>query len=92
MDVLILIGRILFSVLFLVSAFAHLAKREMMAGYAAGRGVPGAKVLVPVTGVQIAVGAIMVAFGIWPDLGALLLFIFLLLTAFQEPGSAAVLA
>lgn len=67
MDVLILIGRILFSALFLVSAFGHLTKREMMAGYAAGRGVPGAKVLVPVTGIQIAIGAIMVAFGLWPD-------------------------
>lgn len=82
MDVLILIGRLLFSALFLVSAFGHLTKREMMAGYAAGRGVPGAKVLVPVTGIQIAIGAIMVAFGLWPDLGALLLFIFLLGTAF----------
>ncbi|MET3172804.1 UNVERIFIED_ORG: putative oxidoreductase [Arthrobacter sp. UYCu721] len=82
MDVLILIGRVLFSVLFLVSAFGHLTKREMMSGYAASRGVPAARVLVPLTGVQLGVGAVMVALGLWPDLGALILFVFLLPTAF----------
>lgn len=82
MDVLMLIGRLLFSVLFLVSAFNHLTKRKMMAGYASGRGVSAARLLVPVTGVQIGLGAVLVALGLWPDLGALILFVFLLPTAF----------
>lgn len=86
MDVLILIGRVLFSVLFLVSAVGHLTKREMMSGYAAGRGVPAARWLVPLTGVQIGAGSLMVALGLWPDLGALILFVFLVPTAFLMHG------
>lgn len=82
MDILILIGRVLFSVLFLNAAYAHLAKREMMSAYAAAKGVPGARFLVPATGIQIAAGSLMVAMGLWPDLGALILFVFLVPTAF----------
>ena len=42
MDVLFLIGRILFSAIFLSSAFAHLTATGDMAGYAESRGVrPG---------------------------------------------------
>ncbi len=77
MGILILIGRVLFSVLFLVSAYGHFTKWKMMAGYAAGKGVRAAGFWVPFTGVQIAVGALMVALGLWPDLGALILFVFL---------------
>jgi putative oxidoreductase len=82
MGILIVIGRVLFAVLFLVSAYGHLTKRKMMAGYAASRGLPSAEFLVVATGVQIAVGSIMVALGLWPDLGALILFLFLVPTAF----------
>lgn len=81
MDILVLIGRILFSALFLTSGYAHLARRQMMAGYAASKGVPLARLLVPATGVQIIAGALMILLGIWQDLGALLLVIFLVPTA-----------
>lgn len=81
MDVLVLIGRILFSALFLTSGYAHLARRQMMTGYAAGKGVPLARLLVPAAGVQIIAGALMILLGIWQDLGALLLVIFLVPTA-----------
>lgn len=53
-----------------------------MAGYAASKGVPAAPVMVLLTGAQILIGALMVALGIWPDLGALLLVVFLVPTAF----------
>ena len=53
-----------------------------MAGYAASKGVPGAPVMVVLTGLQLLVGALMVAVGIWPDIGALLLVAFLVPTAF----------
>lgn len=82
MDVVILIGRILFALLFLSSGFGHLARADMMAGYAESLGVKPAKPLVLVTGVQIIVGAVMVAAGIWADLGSLLLVAFLIPTAF----------
>jgi uncharacterized membrane protein YphA (DoxX/SURF4 family) len=80
--ILILIGRLLFVALFLKSAYGHITRRKMMAGYAAARGVPAAEFLVVATGVQMAAGSLMVALGLWPDLGALILFLFLIPTAF----------
>lgn len=42
MDVLVLVGRILFAALFLMSGFGHLTQTKMMAQYTASRGVPQA--------------------------------------------------
>ena len=81
MDVVVLIGRILFALLFLGSGVAHITQRHMMAGYAASKRVPAASLAVPASGVLILVGALMVAVGVWPDLGALLLVVFLVPTA-----------
>ena len=83
MDVVALIGRILFAALFLGSAFGHLTQSEAMAGYAGSRGVPQAKLAVLGSGVLILIGGLMVLLGVWMDLGALLLVIFLLPTAFR---------
>lgn len=82
MDVVFLIGRILYSALFFGSAMGHLTKSDDMGGYAASKGIPAAKVMVLVTGVQILVGGLMVLLGLWGDLGALLLALFLLGAAF----------
>jgi putative oxidoreductase len=81
MDVVALIGRILFAALFLGSAFGHLTQADAMAGYAASRGVPQAKLAVLGSGVLILLGGLLVLLGIWMDLGALLLVIFLVPTA-----------
>ncbi|MFD9220632.1 DoxX family protein [Streptomyces sp. NPDC060064] len=81
MDVLVLIGRILFCVLFLNSAVGHLTKAKAMAGYAGARGVPAPAVAVPASGFLLLAGGLMVAFGVWADLGALLLVVFLVPTA-----------
>lgn len=86
MDVVVLIGRILFAVLFLGSGIAHVTQRQMMAGYAASKKVPAAALAVPASGVLIVIGALMVAVGVWPDLGALLLAAFLVPTAFLMHG------
>ena len=86
MDILVLVGRIAFSLLFFASAYGHFSQRTMMSGYAASKGVPAAGLMVPLTGVLLAVGATMVAVGIWPDLGALLLLVFLLPTAVMIHG------
>jgi putative oxidoreductase len=82
MDVVALIGRILFALLFLGSAFGHLTQADAMAGFAASRGLPQPKLAVLGSGVLILVGGLLVLLGIWIDLGALLLVIFLLPTAF----------
>jgi putative oxidoreductase len=86
MDWIVLIGRVLFAFLFIGSGSGHLARRAAMTGYAESRGVPLAKLAVPVTGVQIIVGGLMVLLGVWADLGALLLVVFLLPTAVLMHG------
>jgi putative oxidoreductase len=80
-DVVALIGRILFVVLFLGSGFAHLTQTQAMAGYASSKGVPAAKLATQVSGVVIIIGAVMLLLGVWADLGALLLVVFLFPTA-----------
>jgi putative oxidoreductase len=78
-DVVFLVGRILFGLLFVSSGFmAHLgeggrAGRE----YARSLGAPSPDLLVPLSGITIIVGGLMVALGIWADLGALLIIGFL---------------
>lgn len=82
MDVLFLIGRILFVALFLGSAVGHFTKTADMAGYAESRGMRPGRPAVLATGVQIAIGALLVLLGIWIDVGFILLALFLLGTAF----------
>lgn len=82
MDVIALIGRILFVFLFFGSAFGHLTQTEAMAGYAGAKGVPSPKAATFGSGVLMAIGALMLLLGVWADLGALLLVVFLLPTAF----------
>lgn len=81
MDVIVLIGRILFCALFLGSGVGHLMQRNQMAQYAGSKGVPAPEVFVPLTGVQMLVGGLMVLLGIWADLGLLILIAFLVPTA-----------
>ena len=86
MEWLVLMGRLLFAVLFLGSGAGHLTQSQMMAGYAQSKGVPWARASVLGTGVLIVVGALMVLLGVWADLGALLLVVFLLPTAVLMHG------
>lgn len=81
MDVLVLIGRILFAVLFLNSAYAHFSQTRNMAGYAASKGVPQAYAATVAGGILLALGSVSVLLGIWADLGSLLLAAFLIPTA-----------
>jgi putative oxidoreductase len=81
MDVIVLIGRILFVAIFLASGFAHLGQARDMAGYVSSKGIPNALLLVRASGVQLLVGGLMVLLGIWMDLG------FLILAAFLVPAA-----
>jgi len=83
MDIVLIVGRVLFSLLFISSGVAHLTKLEAMTGYAQYKKVPAAKLSVIVTGLMLIIGGLYVALGIYADLGALLLTIFLLLSAFK---------
>ncbi|MFI9414337.1 DoxX family protein [Nocardia gamkensis] len=81
MDVVVLIGRVLFAVLFLTSALGHFTQTEAMAGYAQSKGVPMAKAAVLGSGLLFALGGLSVLLGVWADLGALLLVLALVPTA-----------
>ena len=83
MDIIFIVGRILFALIFINSGFAHFAQREAMTGYAQFKKVPAAKLAVPLTGLMILVGGLSVVLGFWVDLGALLLAAFLIVTAFM---------
>ena len=81
MDVIVLIGRVLFVAIFFGSGAAHFTHTADTAGYATSRGVSNAELLVRVSGVQILIGGLMVLLGVWMDLGFLILAAFLLPTA-----------
>jgi putative oxidoreductase len=79
-DVVFLIGRILFGFLFVMSGLtAHLGEGGKVGReYARSLGAPSPDFLVPLSGVTIIVGGVMIALGIWADLGALLIIGFLI--------------
>jgi putative oxidoreductase len=81
MDILVLIGRILFGALFLNSAIGHLTQSKAMAGYAGSKKIPAAQATVLASGALLLLGSVSVLFGLWADLGALLLLAFLVPTA-----------
>ena len=81
MDVIILIGRILFGGFFLMSGINHFTKLEAMTGYAKYKKLPAAKLGVLISGLMLVIGGISIILGYYADLGALLLAIFLVLAA-----------
>jgi len=86
MDIIVLIARILFAYLFLTSGYGHLSQSQAMAGYAQAKGVPAARYMVLSSGVLIIVGALMLLLGVWGDLGALFIAVFLIPTAVLMHG------
>lgn len=77
MAFLLLLGRILFVTFFVVGGIGHFTRRQMLTGYARSLGVPAASFLVFFGGVIILAGSLSVVLGLWPDLGAILVIIFL---------------
>jgi putative oxidoreductase len=82
MDVLLLIGRVLFSMIFLASAVGHFKNTDGMAGYAASKGLKNVKPLVQLTGLMLVIGALAVLLGVYAQYGVLLLIAFLVPTTF----------
>ncbi|WP_280400523.1 DoxX family protein [Nocardia carnea] len=80
MDVVILIGRVMFVILFLSSALGHFTQTKAMAGYAQSKGVPMPEMAVRASGALMLLGSISILLGIWADLGALLLLVMIVPT------------
>lgn len=83
MNAVLVIGRILFAIVFLRSGIMHLTKLESMTNYAKYKKVPAPKISVALTGVAIILGGLWVALGVYADLGSLIIAAFCLLAAVQ---------
>ncbi|MGI9131872.1 MAG: DoxX family protein [Candidatus Nanopelagicaceae bacterium] len=81
MDLIIVIGRILFGGFFLMSGINHFTKLEAMTGYAKYKKLPAAKLGVLISGLMLVIGGISIILGYYADLGALLIAIILVLAA-----------
>ncbi len=73
---IVLLGRILFSIVFLLSSIDHFDGHDL--SYAIAAHVPLAKIAVPIAGVMILAGGLSILFGYKAKLGALLIIIFLI--------------
>jgi putative oxidoreductase len=81
MELLLLIGRIIFGGFFIMSGINHFTNVGMMAGYAGSKNVPAPPLAVIGTGVLLVLGGLSVVLGFLPILGLLLLIIFLVPTS-----------
>ena len=77
----VLLGRILFSVIFLNSGLFHFS--GMAVGYASAQGVPLASILVPFSGVIAIVGGLLILLGYKAKWGAWLIVLFLIPVTFM---------
>jgi putative oxidoreductase len=76
MNYFVLAGRILYSLIFLMTLMGHFNHETVV--YAASKGVPGASFLVPVSGIIAALGAVSIILGYKTRAGALLIILFLI--------------
>jgi putative oxidoreductase len=75
MKYIVLLGRILFSYIFIESSFGHFQQGTI--DYAAGHGVPLASIAVPLSGVIALLGGLSVLLGVKAKWGGWLLVLFL---------------
>lgn len=82
MNYIPLIGRILFSMIFISSGLSHIFKLNQMSQYTASMGVPLPTVATLVTGIMILLGGLSILLGYKVKIGAILLIVFLVPTSF----------
>ena len=81
MDIVMIIGRVLFALMFLAGGLNHFTKSKDMVGYAQFKKVPAAKASVFLSGVVLILGGLSVVLGIYADFGAIALAVVLILMA-----------
>lgn len=72
MDIVVLIGRIVFSLLLFGTGIGHLTQVEVSTNFATKKGLPQPRLGVIISGVALVAGGIGISLGIWADLAALL--------------------
>ena len=75
MKYIVLVGRILFSTIFIMTIMGHFSKQDI--NYAASAGVPLASIAVPLSGIIALLGGLSIAFGYKAKWGAWLIVLFL---------------
>ena len=75
MKYIVLVGRILFSTIFIMTIMGHFSKQDI--NYAAAAGVPLASIAVPLSGIMALLGGLSITFGYKAKWGAWLLVLFL---------------
>jgi len=83
MNIAFLVGRIIFSAFWLMSASDHFTKLDDMSQYAKAKGVPFPKVAVAGTGILELLGGASMLLGVYPAVGIILLIVFMLGATFQ---------
>ena len=83
MDILFLIGRILFGGFFIMNGFNHLKNKKMISGYAASKGVASPDLAVVVSGLLILLGGLGVLLGVYTQLSLWFIIIFLVLVSLK---------
>ena len=73
MDVVLIIGRVLFSLMFVFGGLNHFTQAEALTGYATFKKVPFPKLSNLLSGAVLIAGGLSVILGVYADLGALLL-------------------
>jgi putative oxidoreductase len=81
MDIVLLIARILFAFMFVMSGINHLTKTDAMTGYAQFKKVPAAKLSVQLSGILMMLGGLSIILGVFLDLGAIVLAVILVAMA-----------
>jgi uncharacterized membrane protein YphA (DoxX/SURF4 family) len=81
MDGFFLAGRTLFGGYFLYSGLTHFLSTQMLAHYAASKGVPAPGIAVVVSGLLMFVGGASVLLGFWPHVGVWCIVTFLVVVS-----------
>ncbi|MEM7140802.1 MAG: DoxX family protein [Actinomycetota bacterium] len=82
MEIVFLIGRIIFSIMFIGSGIGHLADEKSTTATAEASGLPNPKLMGQISGVCFGLGGIAIALGIFTDLAFLLTGILVMIIAF----------
>jgi uncharacterized membrane protein YphA (DoxX/SURF4 family) len=83
MNIVMIIGRVLFALIFIASGINHFTKSQAMTGYAQFKKVPAAKAAVLLSGIVLLLGGISMVIGIYADLGAIALAVALIVMALK---------
>lgn len=81
MKTIVPLGRILFSLIFILASFNHFTAGAV--GYAAGQGVPFPEILVPASGLLALLGGLSILVGYYARIGAIMIVAFLLPVTFM---------